>query len=97
MASSAPARKSDRTAGRPRVEATGTGTRARVGGEIVVHATTSGAVTRDGEVVEVHHRNGSPPYDVRRADDERVTLCFPGPDADVRCSTHTPNPGTAPS
>ncbi|MER6573309.1 DUF1918 domain-containing protein [Streptomyces sp. NPDC001093] len=29
--------------------------RARVGDEIVVRGTTAGAVTRDGEVVGVHH------------------------------------------
>ncbi|WP_189704886.1 DUF1918 domain-containing protein [Streptomyces anandii] len=57
---------------------------ARVGDEIVVRGTTSGVVTRDGEVVGLHHPDGSPPYDVRWADSGRVTLYFPGPDAYVR-------------
>ncbi|MFC9459110.1 DUF1918 domain-containing protein [Streptomyces sp. NPDC058430] len=63
---------------------------ARAGDEIVVRGTTAGVVTRDGEVVGVHHRDGSPPYDVRWAEDGRVTLYFPGPDAYVRHLTGEP-------
>lgn len=70
----------------PRTEPTPSRTTvyARAGDEIVVRGTTAGVVTRDGEVVGVHHRDGSPPYDVRWAEDGRVTLYFPGPDAYVR-------------
>ncbi|MGW3449341.1 DUF1918 domain-containing protein [Streptomyces sp. NPDC001076] len=67
-----------------RPEATGGSMHARVGDEIVVQGTTDGVVARDGEVVGLHHPDGSPPYDVRWADDGRVTLYFPGPDAHVR-------------
>ncbi|MEV8561372.1 DUF1918 domain-containing protein [Streptomyces sp. NPDC051917] len=65
-------------------EATGTSMRARVGDEIVIRGTTAGVVARDGEIVGLHHQDGSPPYDVRWAEDGRVTLYFPGPDAYVR-------------
>ncbi|MEV6837271.1 DUF1918 domain-containing protein [Streptomyces sp. NPDC051133] len=58
--------------------------RAGVGDEIVVRGTTAGIVARDGEVVGLHHPDGSPPYDVRWLDSGRVTLYFPGPDAYVR-------------
>ncbi|MFF9410608.1 DUF1918 domain-containing protein [Streptomyces anandii] len=61
-----------------------------MGDGIVVRGTTSGVVTRDGEVVGVHHPDGSPPYDVRWADSGRVTLYFPGPDACVRHLGHDP-------
>ncbi len=50
-------------------EATGSSLRARA--------------ARDGEIVGLHHKDGSPPYDVRWAEDGRVTLCFPSPDAYV--------------
>ncbi|MFF7358966.1 MULTISPECIES: DUF1918 domain-containing protein [Streptomyces] len=62
----------------------GTSMRARVGDEIVVRGTAAGVVARDGEIVGLHHKDGSPPYDVRWAEDGRVTLYFPGPDAYVR-------------
>lgn len=65
-------------------EATGTSVRARVGDEIVVRGTRAGVVAREGEIVGLHHQDGSPPYDVRWAEDGRVTLYFPGPDAYVR-------------
>lgn len=65
-------------------EATGTPARARVGDEIVVRGTTAGVIARDGEIVGLHHRDGSPPYDVRWSDSGRVTLYFPGPDACIR-------------
>ncbi|MEU9383923.1 DUF1918 domain-containing protein [Streptomyces sp. NPDC048279] len=81
MTAPAPTRKAAPGACR---EATGASIRARVGDEIVVRGTTAGVVARDGEVVGLHHPDGSPPYDVRWADDGRVTLYFPGPDAYVR-------------
>ncbi|MFJ7904694.1 DUF1918 domain-containing protein [Streptomyces sp. NPDC096198] len=62
----------------------GTSMRARVGDEIVVRGTAAGVVARDGEIVGLHHEDGSPPYDVRWAEDGRLTLYFPGPDAYVR-------------
>ncbi|MEU6510308.1 DUF1918 domain-containing protein [Streptomyces sp. NPDC046942] len=67
-----------------RPEMTGASMRAHIGDEIVVRGTTTGVVARYGEVVGLHHPDGGPPYDVRWADDGRVTLYFPGPDAYVR-------------
>ncbi|MFF2502961.1 DUF1918 domain-containing protein [Streptomyces sp. NPDC058067] len=63
---------------------------ARAGDEIVVRGTTAGVITRDGEIVGVHHPDGSPPYDVRWADDGRVSLYFPGQDAYIRHLSHAP-------
>ncbi|MGW2642855.1 DUF1918 domain-containing protein [Streptomyces sp. NPDC001348] len=84
MTAPAPTEKNDRAAPSTRTEATGASMRARCGDEIVVRGTTAGVVARDGEVVGLHHQDGSPPYDVRWADNGRVTLYFPGPDAFVR-------------
>lgn len=65
-------------------EPTGASMHARVGDEIVVRGTTDGVGERDGEIVGLHHADGSPPYDVRWAESEKVTVYFPGPDAAVR-------------
>ncbi|GAA1217902.1 DUF1918 domain-containing protein [Streptomyces aureus] len=62
-------------------EATGTSMRARVGDEIAVRGNTAGVIARDGEIVELHHPDDSPPYDVRWSENGRVTLYFPGLDA----------------
>ncbi|MGV9245998.1 DUF1918 domain-containing protein [Streptomyces sp. NPDC003710] len=90
----APARtqKSDPRTEVPPAKATGHGMRAHVGDEIVVRGTAPGVIARDGEVVGVHHPDGSPPYDVRWSDSGRVTLYFPGPDAYVRRLAHTATP-----
>jgi hypothetical protein len=84
---------SHRSPERSPVEATGNGMRARVGDEIVVRGTVGGVIAREGEVVAVHHPDGSPPYDVRW-DTGRVTLYFPGPDAYVKHpGVRTASPG----
>lgn len=51
---------------------------------MVVGGPTVGKPGRDGEVVGLHHDDGTPPYDIRWSDTGRVTLYFPGPDAHVR-------------
>lgn len=56
---------------------------ARVGDRIVVRAMHVGEPTRDGEILEVHGRTGSPPYVVRWSDNGHVGLYFPGPDAQI--------------
>ncbi|GAB1333874.1 hypothetical protein ACE1SV_04640 [Streptomyces sp. E-15] len=66
------------------LEVTGAPARARVGGGIVVRGTSAGGIERDGEIVGLHHPDGSPPRDVRGADGGRVTPYFPGPDARIR-------------
>lgn len=57
---------------------------ARLGDRLIVGGATVGDVGRDGEIVGLHHADGTPPYDVRWSDTGRVTLVFPGPDARVR-------------
>ncbi|GAA2635499.1 hypothetical protein GCM10010425_41500 [Streptomyces spororaveus] len=43
-----------------------------------------GSPGRDGEVIALHHDDGTPPYAVRWSDTGRTTVFFPGPDAHVR-------------
>ncbi|BFV60603.1 hypothetical protein KCMC57_up57070 [Kitasatospora sp. CMC57] len=63
--------------------------KAAVGDRIIVEGTRPGTARRDGEIVALHHPDGSPPYDVRWSDTGRVTEVFPGPDARVH---HYPHP-----
>ncbi len=57
---------------------------ARVGDRLIVGGSTVGDEGRDGEIVGLHHPDGTPPFDVRWSDTGRVTLVFPGPDARVQ-------------
>lgn len=60
----------------------------RVGDRLVVGGSTTGSITgykaRDGELIGVHHADGTPPFDVRWSDTGRTTLVFPGPNARVQ-------------
>ncbi|MFJ8113346.1 pyridoxamine 5'-phosphate oxidase family protein [Streptomyces sp. NPDC096132] len=67
--------------------------RAHLGDQLVIESTTTGAARRDGEIVGLHHEDGTPPYDVRWSDTDEVTLVFPGPDAHIRHLEHG-QPGT---
>nr|WP_043218326.1 DUF1918 domain-containing protein [Streptomyces sp. 351MFTsu5.1] len=58
--------------------------RAQLGDVLIVESPTTGATKRDGEIVGLHHGDGTPPYDVRWSDTKEVTLVFPGPDAHIR-------------
>jgi hypothetical protein len=58
--------------------------KARVNDRIVVENTQIGGARRVGIVVEVHGRDGAPPYLVEWEDNEHQTLLFPGPDARVQ-------------
>jgi hypothetical protein len=44
--------------------------------------------TRDGEILEVLHADGSPPYRVRWSDDGHESLIYPGVDAYVEHYSH---------
>jgi nitroimidazol reductase NimA-like FMN-containing flavoprotein (pyridoxamine 5'-phosphate oxidase superfamily) len=66
--------------------------RAHLGDRLVIESTTSGATRRDGEIVGLHHEDGTPPYDVRWSDTDEVTLLFPGPDAHLHHLGHAPTP-----
>jgi hypothetical protein len=57
---------------------------ANVGDRLVIHANRLDAPDRDGEILEVRHADGSPPYLVRWSDTGHQALVFPGPDATVQ-------------
>jgi len=52
-----------------------------VGDRLVIRGHRVGAPDRDAQILEVHGRDGGPPYLVRWSDDGHVGLIFPGPDA----------------
>jgi hypothetical protein len=54
-----------------------------VGNWLLVHGRTLAEPVRAGQVVEVPHPDGSPPYLVHWLDDDRLSLVFPGSDAVV--------------
>ncbi|MFC9929998.1 pyridoxamine 5'-phosphate oxidase family protein [Streptomyces sp. NPDC127190] len=58
--------------------------RAHLGDQLVIESPATGGARRDGEIVGLHHDDGTPPYDVRWSDTHDVTLVFPGPDAHIR-------------
>jgi hypothetical protein len=62
---------------------------ASVGDRLVVRSTHLDGPVRDGEIIEVKHPDGSPPYVVRWSDDGHEALVFPGPDAFVEHFKHT--------
>ncbi|MFG2177724.1 DUF1918 domain-containing protein [Streptomyces abikoensis] len=62
--------------------------RAHLGDRLVVESPTTGATKRDGEIVGLRHTDGTPPYDVRWSDNDKVTLVYPGPDAHVQHLEH---------
>ncbi|MEU0005595.1 DUF1918 domain-containing protein [Streptomyces sp. NPDC006314] len=58
--------------------------RAHLGDQLVIESPATGTARRDGEIVGLHHEDGTPPYEVRWSDTDEVTLVFPGPDAHIR-------------
>ncbi|MCX4784741.1 MULTISPECIES: pyridoxamine 5'-phosphate oxidase family protein [unclassified Streptomyces] len=71
--------------------------RAHLGDQLVVESPATGAGRRDGEIVGLHHEDGTPPYDVRWSDTDQVTLVFPGPDAHIHHLEHQPDRSREPS
>ncbi|MBL3668878.1 DUF1918 domain-containing protein [Streptomyces sp. M2CJ-2] len=67
---------------------------AHLGDQLVIEGPATGAARRDGEIVGLHHEDGTPPYDVRWSDTQEVTLVFPGPDAHIKHLGHEPETGT---
>ncbi|MBN0042761.1 DUF1918 domain-containing protein [Streptomyces actuosus] len=57
---------------------------AHLGDRLIVESPVTGAMRRDGEIVGLHHEDGTPPYDVQWADTGETTLVFPGPDARIQ-------------
>ncbi|MFE1270182.1 MULTISPECIES: DUF1918 domain-containing protein [unclassified Streptomyces] len=74
----------NRTATRNSPESSRPGLWARVGDRLIIGGATVGDEGRDGEIVALHHEDGTPPFDVCWSDTGRVTLVFPGPDARVQ-------------
>lgn len=54
---------------------------AAVGDRLVVRSLHIDGPVRDGEILEVRHADGAPPYVVRWSDTGHEALVFPGPDA----------------
>ena len=61
---------------------------ATVGDRLVIRGTHVDDPDRDGEILEVRHEDGSPPYVVRWSDNGHEALVFPGPDAHVQHFEH---------
>lgn len=66
--------------------------KANVGDRLVQRGTHVDDPQRVGVIVEVPHRDGTPPYLVRWPDGQE-TLLFPGPDALIEAAA--PNGGSA--
>lgn len=61
---------------------------ARVGDHVLVKSSTVDRPSRDGEILEVHSADGTPPYVVRWSDTGHEALYYPGDDAEVRAARH---------
>jgi Domain of unknown function (DUF1918) len=62
--------------------------RAAVGDRLVIKGHHLGEPDRDAEVLEVHGKDGEPPWLVRWSDDGHEGLFFPGSDAVVEHLHH---------
>ena len=69
--------------------------KASVGDHIIVASPAVDGPVRDGEIVELHNADGSPPYVVRWSDSGHTGLFFPGADAHVS-RTSDVEPATPP-
>jgi hypothetical protein len=56
---------------------------AQKGDRLIVPGPHIGDSGRDGEIVEVSHADGGPPYLVQWSDTGHQALVFPGPDAHI--------------
>jgi hypothetical protein len=68
---------------------------AHVGDWVVIEGRTLGERRRQGEIIELAHADGTPPYRVRWVEDDHESLVFPGPDA--RIEPHPVPPATGPT
>lgn len=62
--------------------------KAKPGDRLIVKSATVGTPPRDGEILEVHGRDGEPPYVIRWSDTGHQALYFPGGDAEVHHGGH---------
>lgn len=63
--------------------------RASVGDRLVIHSHHLGEPNREAEILEVHGKDGAPPYVVRWSDG-RESVFFPSSDAVVEHHAATP-------
>ncbi|RSM85216.1 DUF1918 domain-containing protein [Kibdelosporangium aridum] len=61
---------------------------ANVGDWLVIKGAKLDDASRKGEIVQLVHENGAPPFYVHWLDTDRVSLVFPGSDAHIE--THRP-------
>lgn len=61
---------------------------ASVGDLLHINGTHVSDHERDGEILEVRGKDGTPPYVVRWFDTGHEALVFPGPDATIRPGGH---------
>jgi len=61
---------------------------AEVGDRLIIQSAHLEGPVRDGEILEVRGKDGSPPYLVRWSDNGHEALVFPGPDAHVQHLEH---------
>lgn len=67
---------------------------AQPGDWLVIEGLHTGDIRREGQIIDVGHAGGEPPYRVRWLDSGAVTLVSPGPDGHI---VHQPPHGaTAP-
>ncbi|MGZ5212154.1 MAG: DUF1918 domain-containing protein [Actinomycetota bacterium] len=67
--------------------------KANVGDRIVVRGHRVGEHERDGEILEVHGRDGGPPFLVRWSADGHVGMVFPGSDVTIEHFESHVSPG----
>jgi hypothetical protein len=60
-----------------------------VGDLLIISSQHLDGPSRIGVILEVHGKDGAPPYIVKWEDDERTTFVFPGSDAHIEHSTHS--------
>jgi hypothetical protein len=58
--------------------------KAQVGDRIVIEGTHVGEPRRSGTILEIHGKDGAPPYLVEWKDEGHTTVFIPGPDARLR-------------
>jgi hypothetical protein len=64
--------------------------KASVGDRLVIKGHHVGEPARDAEILEVHGKDGAPPYLVRWSDDGHEGLLFPSTDAEIEHFPHNP-------
>jgi hypothetical protein len=65
--------------------------KAQIGDWVVIEGATLDIPRRQGQIVEVLHADGSPPYRVRWVDDDHLSLVFPGPGARIEAHPVAPS------